>query len=73
MGNKQTHSQSETEPETRSDQDNSRLPPTGRRVKDDTGEEADDHEVAEVPPPMRPISSMPAPDEASIKRVRICI
>ena len=56
MGNKQSHS-SEAEQEA-----GPRLPHTA---------EAEDAEVAEVPPPMRPISSLPAPDDASKKRVRI--
>ena len=56
MGNKQSHS-SEAEQEA-----GPRLPHTA---------EAEDAEVAEVPPPMRPISSLPAPEDASKKRVRI--
>ena len=71
MGNKPSNSQSEAEePEA------ARLPPSGRqsRARDtrDTGqcEDGDDLEVPEVPPPMRPISSMPAQDDtASVKRV----
>lgn len=73
MGNKQTHSQSQSETET--EQEISRLPPSGRqsrlREAGDNLEEVDDLEVAEVPPPMRPISSMPAPEDSSIKRVRV--
>ena len=62
MGNKTTHPLSESEePET------SKLPPSGRptRSRDpaESIEEAEDLEVAEVPPPMRPISSMPGPEE----------
>ena len=77
MGNKQSLSHSETEPDQ--DQEVSRLPPSGRnqssasaRMRTEAGgagEEADDQDVCEVPPPMQPISSMPAPDETSIKRV----
>jgi len=76
MGNKQSLSHSETEPDQ--DQEVSRLPPSGRnqssasaRMRTEAGgagEEADDQDVCEVPPPMQPISSMPAPDETSIKR-----
>ena len=65
MGNKASHSQSESE-----DSDTSRLPPSGRgRGRGEAGhgesiEEAEDPEV-ELPPPMRPISSIPAPEEGS--------
>ena len=65
MGNKTTHplSESEEQPEV------SKLPPSGRPTRSrepaESIEEADhdDLEVAEVPPPMRPISSMPGPEE----------
>ena len=72
MGNKPSNSQSEAEepePEV-----TGRLPPSGRhsRARDNGGhpEDGDDLEVPEVPPPMRPISSMPTQeDAASVKRV----
>ena len=72
MGNKPSNSQSEAEepePEVMG-----RLPPSGRhsRARDNGGhpEDGDDLEVPEVPPPMRPISSMPTQeDAASVKRV----
>ena len=62
MGNKTTHPLSESE-----EPESSKLPPSGRpsRSRDpaESIEEADDLEVAEVPPPMRPISSIPGPEE----------
>ena len=68
MGNKTSHPLSEPE-----DPELSKLPPSGRsRTRDPTEsiEEAEDVEV-EVPPPMRPISSIPAPGgEDSKPRVR---
>ena len=73
MGNKPSNSQSEAEepePEVMG-----RLPPSGRqsRARRSSGghpEDGDDLEVPEVPPPMRPISSMPTQDDAaSVKRV----
>ena len=70
MGNKTSHPLSEPE-----DPELSKLPPSGRsRTRDPTEsiEEAEDVEV-EVPPPMRPISSIPAPGgEDSKPRVRYC-
>jgi len=65
MGNKASHSQSESE-----DSDTSRLPPSGRGrgrsegVPSESIEEGEDPEV-ELPPPMRPISSIPAAEEGS--------
>ena len=65
MGNKASHSQSESE-----DSDTSRLPPSGRgrgrseAVPGESIEEGEDPEV-ELPPPMRPISSIPAAEEGS--------
>ena len=73
MGNKPSNSQSEAEePEVIG-----RLPPSGRhssRARRSSGghqEDGDDLEVPEVPPPMRPISSMPTQDDpaSSVKRV----
>ena len=73
MGNKPSNSQSEAEePEVIG-----RLPPSGRhssRARRSSGghqEDGDDPEVPEVPPPMRPISSMPTQDDpaSSVKRV----
>ena len=72
MGNKASHSQSESE-----DSDPSRLPPSGRvRGRTEVGpgesiEEGEDPEV-ELPPPMRPISSIPAAEEGSSNK-RVCI
>ena len=60
MGNKPSHSQSESE-----DSEHARLPPSGRGMRPGEGqEEGEEHDV-ELPPPMRPISSLPGPDEAS--------
>ena len=72
MGNKPSNSQSE--PEEPEQEVMGRLPPSGRhsRARDNGGhpEDGDDLEVPEVPPPMRPISSMPTQeDAASVKRV----
>ena len=71
MGNKTTHPLSESE-----EQEPSALPPSGRqRTLRDPGEsieEADDLEVAEVPPPMRPISSIPGPEDSK-PRVRMLV
>ena len=64
MGNKTSHSESEDSDPAAAH----RLPPRAR-----TQEGPDDEpEVVEVPPPMRPISSVPAADEAasSSKKVR---
>ena len=71
MGNKQSTCPSEAEEPA--EPAVTRLPPTGRRLKEagDLAEDGDDGEVAEVPPPMRPISSMPAPDDSSLKKVSL--
>ena len=69
MGNKTTHSLSE--PEDHVTTEHSKLPPSGRasRHRDPTEsiEEADDLDVAEVPPPMRPISSIPGPEDSKLR------
>ena len=71
MGNKQSGCPSEAEDPA--EPAVTRLPPSGRRLKEagDFTEDGDDAEVAEVPPPMRPISSLPAPDDSSLKKVSL--
>ena len=71
MGNKPSQSQSESE-----GTENSRLPPSGpssrHRDPAQSIEEGEDLEVGEVPPPMRPISSIPAPEDSKARvRMRV--